>query len=451
MDDKADTFAAAKKGTNTVIIQLGSIKYIKNLKIYLKEKTLIKNISLYSSDNFIEWSNILERKNVKENILTFELTDLSALFIKIVIQADSELLIQEIECSENPAPKNSLFNIKAENITENSALVKWETKIKTEGFFVYSKKVKGTKMTLLEMDYKNKHSVQLKGLLKGTEYTYNIISQSPDGTKIESELKEFRTKGIPFPDIWELKAVSITPFAAKMAYRSNIPTKYQVLLGQNKKKMDKIIDEKQMAEEKTFDVLGLQPETVYFYQLILTDQFGNVAMTPPLEFKTPPNNIALGKKVVGTFNFVDEDIKRRGFGESTIEKVVDGNLNYFGGMALSYNADNADQYIIIDLEKPEPIQRIELYWWGLSYSRDYKIDLSDNGMDWFTVKDHIDAEQGFDIGSPGGDYLVEHSVQIKKTARLVRVFIKAGNTRGSKVKKWNPRQNLYLCEIAVIK
>jgi hypothetical protein len=131
--------------------------------------------------------------------------------------------------------------------------------------------------------------------------------------------------------------------------------------------------------------------------------------------------------------------------------VVDGNLNYFGGMAISYNADNADQYVVIDLEKLEPVKRIDIYWWALAYSRDYQIDLSDNGMDWVTVKDHIDAEKAPDMRSPAGDYLVMQSVEIKKTARLVRLFIKAGSPRGTKIKKWAPRQNLYLCEIAVIK
>ncbi len=451
IDGKMDTYASGKKGDNTIILQLGTMKYIKDLKIYLEEQAQIKKISLYTSDNFINWSIILEKRNPNENILDFQLKNTAGLFIKIVINSDSEIKIKEIECFDATAPKNQIFNIKIDSIMEDSVVLNWETKIKTEDFFVYSKKVNGTKMTLFEMDYKEKHSIKLKGLLKGTEYVFNIISQSPDGTKLESEPMEFRTKGTPLPDIWELRAVNINPYTAKIYYRSNIPTKYEVYLGQNEKKLDKIIEEGKFSEAREFDILGLQPETIYYYKIILKDKLGNVAMTPPLQFKTPADNIALGKRVIGTFNFIDEDIKKRGFGETTVDKVVDGNLNYFGGMAISYNADNADQYVIIDLGKSEPVKRIDVYWWALSYSRDYRIELSENGTDWFTAQEHIDAEKGIDINSPGGDYLVYQSVPINKTARLVKLFVKAGNLRGSKIKKWNPRPNLYLCEIAVIK
>jgi len=451
VDGKYNTVAFGKKGENTIILQLGTVRYIKEIKTFLAERAKIKKISIFTSDNFINWGIILERANISESAISFEFKNTSALFIKIVIDSESEIKIREIECYEAAAPINKIFNIRIENITEDSATIKWDTAIKTEDFFVYSKKVKGSKMTIFEMDYKDKHSITLKNLLRGTDYVFNIISQSPDGTKIESKTMEFRTKGIPLPDIWELRALNITPFTARIYYRSNVPTKYEVHLGESEKSLKKIIEETKLSEEKEFDISGLNPENSYFYKLVVSDKFGNVAMTPPLEFKTPPYNIALGKKVIGTFSYVDEDIKKRGYGQTGVERVVDGSLNYFTGMAISYNADNADQYVVIDLEKAEPVKRIDVYWWALSYSRDYRIELSENGVDWITVKDHIDAEQGSEISSPGGDFLVFQSTPVNKTGRLIKLFVKAGSKRGARTKKWQPRPNLYLCEIAVIK
>ena len=191
-------------------------------------------------------------------------------------------------------------------------------------------------------------------------------------------------------------------------------------------------------------------ETGYYYVIYLKDAAGNVIKTPVLTLNTPPNNIALGKKAWGTFNHIDPTIKEKGYGESTVGKVVDGSLNYFGGMAISYNADNSDQYVVIDLEKVSDIKRLDIYWWALSFSKDYRIDVSIDGKNWKTVKEHLDAAQGKDMRSPMGDYLVLHSIPLDQAARFVRLYVLAKAQRGTREKKWLPWPNLYLCEIAVI-
>lgn len=451
IDEDFNTYATGKAGTNVVILQLGNLKYIKELKVYFKEAVKIKYFQINTSENFIEWRTIIERRDVNAATIDFTFNDLVSSFFRIVIVADGEFGIKEIEAYDTPAPKNKLTDIKITDITENSAVIKWQTKVKSQGTVRFMKKVNGTKESMLEADYQSGHSVNLKGLLKGTDYLVWVVSQSPDGTKIDSGELTFRTKGIPFPDIWELKGENITPFTAKIGYVANVPTQYEVQIGPDEKNLKKVIVEKKLKDRGFFELLGLQPESTYFYKLVLKDKYGNVVMTPVLNFTTPPYNIALGKKAIGTFNSIDPDIKRRGFGETTVDKVVDGNLNYFGGMAISYNGDNSDQFVVIDLEKPEPIKRLDVYWWGLSYSRDYRIDLSNDGKEWKTIVDHIDADKGLLTSTPGGDVMVSQTVAINKTARLVRLFVKAGAPRGSKVKKWDARPNLYLMEIAVIK
>lgn len=450
-DGKEDTAAVGKKGTNTIILQIGTMKYIKTLGLSFKGKPNIKKISILASENFIVWSTIIDNKDLSESKPTFNLKSHPTIFLKIVLLTETDFSIQEIILEDDKAPKNEISGIQVRELTETTALIQWKTKIDSQDQFSFSQKVNGERQTIIEVSFRKDHEVRLKGLKRGTDYNYQIVSQSPDGIRMESPSQEFRTKGVALPEFWELKAESISPFNAKIRYRTNVPTTMEVYLGRTAESLVKVLEDKILQDTKEFDLQGLQPETAYFYKLALKDSSGNVLLTTPVSFITPAYNIALGKKAAGTFNFIDEEIKKRGFGTTTADKAVDGNLSYFGGMALSYNANNADQYIIIDLEKPEPIKRLEIFWWALSFSKDYRIDISDDGLEWKTIKDRLDAETGHPTHSPAGDFLVSQTVEVGKTARLVRLFVKAGAKRGTLVKKWDPRSNLYLVEIAVIK
>lgn len=452
IDSNYNTYSAGKPGTNVIILQLGNLKYIKEIKVILKEAVKLKYLNINISENFIEWRSIIENKEISGPVLDYVLENNQvASFLRIVIVSDTDFGIKEIETYDAASPLNKVFDAKVTDIKEYSALISWQTKIKSQGTVVFQKKVNGTKQTLMQADFRNDHALNLQNLLKGTEYLVQIVSQSPDGTRIESGEITFKTKGIPLPDIWELKGDSITPYSAKISFLANVPAQYEVSLGTSENNLKNIISKKKLQDRDTFEILGLQPETDYFYKLVIKDKFGNVTMTPPVPFRTPAHNIALGKKAVGTFNYIDEAIKKSGYGETTVNKAVDGNLNYFGGMAISYNADNSDQYVVIDLEKAEPIKRLDIYWWGLSFSRDYRIDLSNDGKEWQTMVSGLDAYKGILTSSPGGDVMVVQSVPVNKTARLVRLYVKAGAKKGSKVQKYEPRQNLYLLEMAVVK
>ncbi len=451
IDRNPGTYSEGRAGSNVIILQLGNLKYVNEIKLVLRDPVRLKYFQIDTSDNFIEWRNIIGKNEVSGAALDFSFEKEAAQFVRIVVISDVEFRVQEIEVFDAASPANRIMDVKVSDIRETTATIRWQTRIKSQGTVLFQKKMNGILQTLMEADFHNEHSVRLTGLLKGTDYIYRIVSQSPDGTRIESGQLEFRTRGVPLPDIWELKALSITPFTAKISYLANIPTRYEVQFGTSTNGMKTVITGKNWKDRDTFDLLGLQPESTYFYRLIVKDRIGNVTMTPVIPFSTPAYNIALGKKTAGTFNFVDEEIRRLGYGDSTVDKVVDGNLRYFGGMAVSFNAQNADQYVVIDLEKPEPIKRLDVYWWGLSFSRDYRIDLSIDGNEWVMVAQRLDARKGVDKPSPGGDVMVQQTVPMNKTARFVRLFVQAGAKRGTLNPKWPPRQNLYLMELAVIK
>jgi hypothetical protein len=450
IDGNKAIFTKFKPGENTFSLQMGALKDIGSIKIYFSKVTEFKSFKLQISDDFISWNTAAEYKNIKTDLIDVKAENISALFVRIILESVSEYAIGEIECYEKASGKNEIYDVKISGISDNSVVVTWKTKIKSQDHFHYQKKYNGTKETLIEVNYITDHSVTLSGLLKGSDYIFIILSESPDGTRVESKQFAFKTTGVPLPEFWQLNAKNITPFTAKLFYESNIPTSYELFFGQSHAAMKKIKDDQGLAVSRDIDISGLQQETGYFYQLYLKDAQGNVIKTPQLAFSTPPNNIALGKKVWGTFNYVDPTIKELGYGETSIDKLTDGSLNYFGGMAISFNADNSDQYAVVDLGSVSAVKRLDIYWWALSFSKDYRIDVSIDGKSWTTLKEHLDASQGTDMRSPMGDYVVLHSIPLDTSARFIRVYIAAKAPRGTREKKWKPWKNLFLCEIAVI-
>lgn len=454
LDDKANlidgdmqTVSTGKKGENSIILQFGKLKYIDKVKVYLDKSVSFDKIQVFVSDNFVQWTKTVNKQNIESKTIEFKLHKVSAMFVKVVINSSSSFNIREIELDEKKPAKNEIYKVRVKSIGETFVEIEWKTKVKTIDYLHYAKKVKGGKQSIVDVSYKTAHLSTIKKLAKGTEYIFSIVSESPDGTRIESKVYNFKTKGIPLPDIWALQAKSITPFTAKIHYKANVPTSYDVFLGKTKDNLEKIISVKKLMQESDFEILGLMPEENYFYKLSLKDKYGRVTITPPLAFRTPAYNIALGKKVGGTFK-LNEAYKETG---DNLAKIVDGNLNYFGGMAVSYNADNADQYVVIDLGAKMPIKRLDIYWWAISFSKNYRIDLSNDGVNWKTIKKRLDATKGKGMRSPVGDYVLLHTTPLQNTARFVRLYVTAKSPRGSLMKELPPRKSLFLCELAVIK
>lgn len=450
-DGNPNTFATGKAGENYAIFQFGSQKCIRKVVFSFAGANLPESISLYSSDDFISWTLVRETRLEASAELQMDNLSLSVTMLKAVIRSKGEFRLCETEFHEGLVPENKIGDIAVADVGENSAVIRWTTLDASQDYLYYAKKYNGKKESVIDLKAATSHEISLQGLLKGTEYQFKIVSEASDGRRVESPIGEFMTLGIPFPDILELEARGITPDSARIYFRCNVPVSYEILAGTDENQLKEAARQKIPSPASEFTLSGLRQETPYFYRIHLSDERGNADMSKPLAFVTPADNIALGKKATGTFNTVDEDIKTRGFGNTSVEKVVDGNLNYFGGMAISSNTEQADQFISIDLGESSRVRRVDVYWWGLSYSRDYEIDFSDDGVKWRAAATGLDAESGVEKRSPAGDFLIYHSVDVAGSTKYVRLFTKAGSKRGTAIKKWDPKADLYICEIRVIR
>jgi hypothetical protein len=74
------------------------------------------------------------------------------------------------------------------------------------------------------------------------------------------------------------------------------------------------------------------PDTTYLFQIIAEDEEGQVGTSNPYSFKTCENNLALGCRVIGTFDQLPNDkyIKKK---NNPKQRITDGDLSYFNGMA----------------------------------------------------------------------------------------------------------------------
>lgn len=450
IDDDLMTGSVSSSNYHTIIVQFGKPQYINAVEIIFDQKVEIDSIDFLSSDNFIFWKSILSDDDINTIEYESDFDDLFTAYLKITIQSDNEFQINDIVFYEDETPENALTDLEISDITETSAVISWDTEIPNMTYFYYKKRYNGEQEMLVEMNYKTEHEIKLSGLLKGNEYYYQIVSEAPDGSRIVTEQKSLTTAGVPLPEFWYINAEYVTPFSAKISYTANIDTKYKIYLGTATNDMELIESSKKYTTENDIEILGLQPETLYYTQLYIEDKKGNITYTTPLSFETLPHNIALGKDVWGTFDYEEPLITNKGFGSTGVENITDGDLNYFGGMAISYLLENSDQYVIIDLGAEETFKKINVYWWGLAYSENYRIDLSDDGITWTTVKKNLNAEDGEDMRSDDGDYIVLHSIDLKKTARFVRLYAEAGTEIGTRLPQVGEYAKLMICEIAVI-
>lgn len=143
-----------------------------------------------------------------------------------------------------------------------------------------------------------------------------------------------------------------------------------------------------VLEGELFSVDNLEPGTPYDYIMSLTDYNGNMLDLNPRQFMTKPLSLAYNKKTEGTFNEAYSGAKI----EAGLNPITDGSFDINKGMAISGPVNQADQYVIIDLDQQRTFSEITTMWRNLGYSKDYSLQISNDKQNWQNIAQNQNAE-----------------------------------------------------------
>lgn len=165
---------------------------------------------------------------------------------------------------------------------------------------------------------------------------------------------------------------------------------------------------------------NLLPGTAYEYKMTVSDYNGNQLNVDTRQFNTRPINFAAKKTYEGTFNTL--------YGGSKVSPnrypLTDVSTNINTGMVLSGPVNRADQYVTVDLEQNRNISEIVLFWRALGYSKNYRLEASEDKQNWKTLAENINADTVTTARTADG-----HPVKVvftkfpRTTARYIRLFV----------------------------
>lgn len=269
----------------------------------------------------------------------------------------------------------------------------------------------------------------------------------PAGTKITNpqgntvrikEVEVFPSVNQKFT-IDQISDYSVMDTSSIIMYKTSIGAASGTLrYGTNPNKLDKQAANSSSGVQNSVIVSGLKPRTAYFYQVTAVDFYGNTASSKVLNFTTVGENVALNKKVTGTFVNLprDEKYAKPGTEPEILGRVTDGGTSYFTAMATSGSVPNADQYVVIDLGRSYNLKNIVSYWRNLAYPESLSVQISGNGSDWQTL------ESGLNVGSTAfgrsdaGDPMSIASVK-GGSGRYIKLLIAKGSPIYTKHSQWD--------------
>jgi len=222
-------------------------------------------------------------------------------------------------------------------------------------------------------------------------------------------------------------------------YRTSIgAASGSIAYGTAREKLDKVAVNAESGVDNSVVIGGLKPRTIYYYQITATDYYGDTINSDVKSFVTSSGNIALNKKVTGTFtNYPAYDkYVKAGSDSDILSRTTDGKKSYFTSMATSGPVPASDQYVVIDLGGRQNVKNVVSYWRKLAYPESLTVQVSDDNSSWKTVQNSIDAGKGAFARSEAGDPMVVVSTKAEP-CRYIKLLVKKGSPFFTKHEGWN--------------
>ena len=323
-----------------------------------------------------------------------------------------------------PASALTFDTIYVDRVDTHNAVIVWSTDTVTSGQIEYGLTTATASQLSLVLDQDAHHQTLLFGLPEGEDHVCRITARGA-GTKIQSGWLPFRTRGIPMPKVINAGVSALAKDGGTLTWTSNVPVKgifecgYDTAYGIQKA-------EDRFSPYHEITVTRFYPRERVFYRIRGTDDRGYVMPERRGEFVTMEDNIAVRAKVDGTFIRNPEP----GFVRDTppiLDRVTDGILNYFTGMATSGDPAGDTQWVQIDLGSVNLVGQILTYWRQLAYPMKFSVQGSIDGVRWMDFGDTFDAGAGSSARSQSGDPMWEHVVNVRNLVlRYIRVDVPQG-------------------------
>jgi hypothetical protein len=335
------------------------------------------------------------------------------------------LKLHELELYKKEIQDIQFLNVRAENIQEYTAEICWTTSVPTTSKLKYNVNPEKLEKMVTQINLSTDHRVALSGLLKGTDYYYQISVDDIRSEPFTSEVLKFRTKGIPLP-LFTGYRLNPARDSVSITWQTNVGTRAMVEFGDSTGIKRKYPLKDIVVPQRKVVVRQLDPSTLYQFKIICVDTFKNGITTGLKTFRTRDWNVALNKPVEGSFTvrpdrYITTD-------PPILKRINDGSSSYFKGMATSGDVTRSIQQVVIDLEKEYEIDRIWVMWRRNAHSRDFSLYGSLDKKEWTALEKNIDAFKAQDGSSDSGDPTKITVTQCNGAKmRYIRLYIARGS------------------------
>ncbi len=449
-----------KKLEQYFVIVLGQAKYVQSIKLYWVKGFEPSSFKIETSKNLFVWKKIgvynLKKFTSMKGLLVTEhnIKGAAAFFIKVTIlkPENKTVRISEVKLYSKEKVNLVISGAKAVNIKKYSSEIIFETSVPASGYLRFGNGPTGLNQNIgMEMDIFTEHKIKIGNLLKGTKYYYQPVVRDLNGNLIVGKVKSFKTKGIPLPKFISVNINDIKKFTSKLKWSCNVPCMSELYLGMSQGKLKRYFKTSKFQSQYIVKIKKILPDTKFYFKIISKDKFNNKVVYKG-DFTTKPYNIALKKKVYGSFIYPH---KSRGgnFNFSYLQKITDGNYE-LKGIAASGNLGNKDQIAIVDLKQKYKIKNLKVVWRSIAYSLNFKVEIGNNMKKWTLIKKNINSKKSGKRRLSKGTYgLFLQSVNIEVKAKEAR-YVKITVPKGSKVVSdlpFDPLPFLQLAEIEIFK
>lgn len=445
-----------KERENFFIVVLGSARYVGEIKLYWIKNAEPLEYKVELGKQLFMWDKTITEKvkfqNITDNLVKSEINvnGIPAFFVKVTILKTSNPVIKlsEIEIFSSKISKEiEIKNFQIIEVRENSVKVSFESDPPGFGYIRIGESPQSLQPQGFGLDLYQVHSIEVAGLLSGTEYFIQPVVSDVNGKTKMGNVYKFKTKGIPLPRVLKFNFYDIADFNAKSLIEFNVPVKIDFYIRTEKESYKKLFSSENFETKYNFLIEGLIPETKFYCKVKATDQYGKEVENEE-EFITIPENIALNKKVYGNF-FGTGDIQDF----NTLQKITDGNLEEEGLASAPVSADQ-DLSAIVDLGKVNKIKKIEVIWRGVNFPCKFDVLIGNSMNNFKTVKTIYDAKaEGVKIASKGDFGLIHRKIEINcdgEEARYIKIFVSKNSDVCSDL-PFKPSPFVTLAEIKVYK